>query len=521
MKLKALPNRLYNIIFHTHTISGLFISGALYIIFFAGAFSLFKDAFFLWENPSLRRYESVTPDFEKILKGIDNEIPDYDWEDDTFILLGNKERPLAWIFGHIKKEGDGHEHTRIQYHPASDTFYKNENSTIGETLYRLHFLDQIPYAGRYLAGFVSLFFLFATLTGVLIHWKNIARKFTGFSLKGGWKQIWTSSHTVLGLLGLPFQIMYAITGAFYLLAILALAPVVMMYFNGDIEAAFKVIDPLGGVVSPYEAKPAGKLFSINELAAKAQTEYPDYEPESIQLKAYGREDAILHIALKGNDFLAGTALVSYSMKDGQLIHEIIPGKNKKYKDSVRNAIDSLHFGNFGGVWLKIVYFLLALLTCFIIISGILLWKEARNKKIYTEKERRFNHQVTIAHLAVCFGLFPAIPVLFCAELLVPYSGGEHVFLVRTGFFVSWFLFIIIGLFLKTEIRQVRFYLLLTAIGAVMVPVANGLKTGDWFWVSYTEKIPTVGNIDLCWLIAGVICSVFLYLSYQRKNSLDQ
>ncbi len=516
MRLKALPNRLYNIIFHTHTISGLLISGALYVIFFAGAFSLFKDAYFLWENPGLRKYESVATDFDKIMKSIDNEIEKYDWEDDTFILLGNEERPLAWIFGHIKTEGEGHEHTRIQYHPASDTFYKTENSTIGETLYRLHFLDQIPYAGRYLAGFVSLFFLFATLTGILIHWKNIVQKFTGFSLKGGWKQIWTNSHTVFGLLGLPFQIMYAITGAFYLLAILALAPVVLMYFNGDIEAAFKVIDPLGGVVSPYEAKPAENLFSINELVQQSLADYPDYEPESIQIKAYGREDGILHIALKGHEFLAGTALISYSLKDGSLINEIIPGKNKKYKDSVRNGIDSLHFGNFGGTWLKIVYFLLALITCFIIISGILLWKEARNKKIYPEKEKRFNHKVTIFHLALCFALLPAITVLFCAELLIPYTGENHIFWVRTAFFLSWLIFGVIGLFLKTEIRQVRFYLLLTAIGAFAVPLVNGFATGDWFWVSYAKHLYTVGNIDVCWLMTGFVACGLLYMRAQKN-----
>ncbi|MBN4724627.1 PepSY domain-containing protein, partial [Escherichia coli] len=92
-------------------------------------------------------------------------------------------------------------------------------------LYRLHFFDQIPfYIGRYIAGFVALFFLFAVIAGVLIHWRNIVSKFYGFSLKGSLKQIWTSSHTVFGLLGLPFQLMYAVTGAYYMLSILILAP---------------------------------------------------------------------------------------------------------------------------------------------------------------------------------------------------------------------------------------------------------------------------------------------------------
>ena len=32
-------NRIYNILFHTHTVSGIVISVALYVIFFTGSFS--------------------------------------------------------------------------------------------------------------------------------------------------------------------------------------------------------------------------------------------------------------------------------------------------------------------------------------------------------------------------------------------------------------------------------------------------------------------------------------------------
>jgi len=48
MKLKALQPRLYNILFHTHTVSGIVISFALFVIFYAGAFSLFRDELYRW-----------------------------------------------------------------------------------------------------------------------------------------------------------------------------------------------------------------------------------------------------------------------------------------------------------------------------------------------------------------------------------------------------------------------------------------------------------------------------------------
>jgi uncharacterized iron-regulated membrane protein len=45
-----MSNRIYNILFHTHTISGIFISLALYVIFFAGSFSFFRDEINSWER---------------------------------------------------------------------------------------------------------------------------------------------------------------------------------------------------------------------------------------------------------------------------------------------------------------------------------------------------------------------------------------------------------------------------------------------------------------------------------------
>ena len=43
-------NRIYNVLFNTHTISGIIISAALYVIFFAGSFSFFRDEIISWER---------------------------------------------------------------------------------------------------------------------------------------------------------------------------------------------------------------------------------------------------------------------------------------------------------------------------------------------------------------------------------------------------------------------------------------------------------------------------------------
>ena len=87
------------------------------------------------------------------------------------------------------------------------------------------------------------FFLFATITGICIHWKNILVKFSDFSTKGKLKQVWTKSHTVLGVIGIPFQIIYATTGAVFGLLNLLLLPSALVLFDGKTEPIFENIEP--------------------------------------------------------------------------------------------------------------------------------------------------------------------------------------------------------------------------------------------------------------------------------------
>ena len=204
-KLKGLNPRLYNIMFHTHTVSGIVISFALFIIFYAGAFSLFRHELYKWENPLARFETQKNVDYDKTLKLVEN----YTNEKDAFskILLrpSTDSNPFIKFNGTYKEPKDGVKFVQFYINPHTDKVYKNPHvfkhsksalTYMGDTIYRLHYLRAIiPVYGIYVAGFVAFFFLFAIITGILIHWKNILNKFYAFTAKGKWKQIWTNGHT--------------------------------------------------------------------------------------------------------------------------------------------------------------------------------------------------------------------------------------------------------------------------------------------------------------------------------------
>jgi uncharacterized iron-regulated membrane protein len=513
-KLKGLSPRLYNITFNTHTVSGIVISFGLYVIFFAGAFSLFKDEFYQWENTAARQTSVPPVNYDQMLTSLKKSIPRFDLSEDITIVTESAEIPLVKVYGHlIVPKGKPEQHYYTNYFPATGTFVKDEKTTVGETLYRLHFFDQIPFIGKYLSGFVALFFAFAVITGVMIHWQNMLTKFHGFSLKGSLKNLWTNAHTVFGLLGLPFQLMYAITGAYYMLSFLVLLPVVMVFYGGNQEKAINDIIPERAMEVSEKSPLTTNNLGITSILAKVKSENPELDLHYLQIRHYDREDGIVSASLENSKTFAGSGSVAVRLKDGELISNKLPG-TRNYAESILPGISRLHFATFGGTALKVIYFLLALFTCFVIISGVLLWKEARNKKSYTAKQKQFHHRVTMCYLAISFGLFPATAILFIAELLVP-NVENHVFLVRTTFFVSWLVLSLAGLMLKTESRITWFYLFAGGLLSVLVPLTNGFVTGDWIFSAWSNGLYYTALTDAFWAVTGVI-SLTLAMSIRRS-----
>jgi uncharacterized iron-regulated membrane protein len=509
MKLKGPGNRAYNIFFHTHTVSGIVISVALYIIFFAGAFTLFKSEFYTWENPLFRKHISADEiRTSEVFKALYKEKPTLDINEDIYITLPSEHSPLVNIYGHLTPGKDGKEiHFTTKMHPETYAIHEAGSSTIGETLYRLHFLDQIPYLGRWLAGFVALFFVFATITGLLIHWKNMLPKFWSFSFRGAWKQIWTNSHTVFGLLGLPYQLMYAITGAFYLLLLLVLLPAVMVFYKGNPEKVYAMAYPNMAVTYDKNAKTADNFGKVEEIYKKVEQDFNGkFEIISVNTRNIMKEDGAINFRLRSLDkkTFASYGYLGYRLKNGSEVYSSLPGVNKTYTHSVVEAIGHLHFATFGGILVKTLYFLMALFTCFVIVSGILIWKEARKNKNYTDQQKRFHHRVTVVFLAICFGLFPATAILFHAELWIK-GGEQHKLWVDTTFFLSWLLLTIAGIVRYDEKKLTRFYLFAGGVFSVTVPLTNGLTTGDWLWKSLSSGQNYIAGTDLFWLITGITC----------------
>lgn len=351
MKFKSLKPRLHNVIFHTHTISGIVISFALFVCFYAGAVALFMDEMYRWENPEAR-IETPDPakiDYDKVVSVVEKNVADFDKGVQFGFFPPTKEKPLIVFYGTSKKADGRVERFMAYINPVT---YKmtadlEPKTHMGQTIYELHFFNQIPLIGFYLSGFVAFFFLFAIITGLLTHWKNIINKFYAFTTEGKWKQIWTHGHISLGFITLPFQIIYAVTGALLGLSVLLLAPSAFLMFNGDTSEVLKAISPDANIKYEETATLIDGGYGFNNAFSKVSHAYPETDITYLYSTNYGKEDGTVSVRVDDEKGIASDGTFVYAYKDGRLLASIEPYTRPYAKTEHLLMVKTHNFATFG------------------------------------------------------------------------------------------------------------------------------------------------------------------------------
>ncbi|MBL0741426.1 PepSY-associated TM helix domain-containing protein [Chryseolinea lacunae] len=518
-----MEKRSYNIFFDLHTVSGIVISVLVYVIFFAGSFAFFRNEIINWERGDVVNVRtSIDLDLDQALDTLHKEYNLYGR--DITITRPNDERRVSVYLTPSKdtllnkqgREGDF-------LYLDSETFktYSYENSyTLGEFLYRLHFFAQVPYpTGYFLSGFTALFLFFAVLTGVLVHWKKIVTNFYLFRPREKLKTVWTDAHTVLGTIGLPFQAIYAVTGAFFMINILLLIPNALVLYNGD-DA--KVYDDLGYNHQQFEFKhkPLAAPVHINAFMDRAHHEWNDYHVAEIIVHNYGDEG--MHVLAEGhlanNVQLTSQGELILNVASNQIVHRRDPHEGASYVEKVKHLLYSLHYGDYAGTGLRYVSFWLGLLSCFVVITGILVWLEARNKKSIPEKQKKFNRMVGHIFLSICLAMYPVTALSFIVTKLVPSEfDAERQTLLYSVYFIVWLVLAVVCSGWRNNARTNSVTLWSGAVLGLFVPVVNGVVTGNWFWLCVFDGRIDFFVVDFLWITLSLFSFLALWQIKKKRT----
>lgn len=520
-----MSNRIYNVLFNTHTVSGIVISVALYVIFFAGSFSFFRDEIISWErNEPVKEAGLSGTDFDRLLDTLSVREPVYG-RDITFNQYYKERRVNVSLTPSRDTLAPKEAATRKFFYLDKENFRSYDyfsNYSIGEFLYRLHFFAQLNFygtSGYLLAGLVAFFFLFAVITGVLVHWNKIVTNFYTFRPWAKLKTMWTDAHTTLGILGLPYQFVYALTGTYLMIGASVMAPPIAAFLYDNNTAKMYEDFGIGAADYSMNMEKQQAPVSVNALVEKTRNTWKDFEVRTVTVHNYG--DTGMHVSVEGLPLnkasFTGKGKMVLKASTGEVVYEKSPFRNTSYLDGATNVLQKLHFGDYGGLGLRIIYFILGMVSCFVIISGVMIWLVARDKKSISDKKRRFNAWVVWIYLSVCLSMYPATALTFAmVKAFVHDFDPSRITWIYRIFFYSWLVLSVLFTIKKDNYFVNKYTLLSGSLIGFLVPVVNGVVSGNWMWVTFSAGHYGIFFIDVFWTVLSVT-TLIVGLKLKRKQ----
>jgi len=463
----------------------------LYIMFFAGALTLFHGELEVWQEPLAQEPPSRVSHqglFERALAKLPLQ-PESVWFQPS--------ATRAAQIGYTDPKTDTWR--QFLFDVQTDRLIE-ERERLADFLYGLHFLwHEVTGDWLYrLSGFLAVALLLALVTGVLIHLKDIVRQFHQFRPDKSRRVLWSDMHKVLGVMGLPFQAMYGFTGALIVLGPLLVGAFVEPVFGGHSKRAEAELLGWTGEAEGKAGAPAAVL-SLDELLARARRVEPDLALEGFSVRHPGRAGGTVdvHGPVRGaTPESHGT--VRLRLVDGSVLKVDSPA-TESASGATWRWVRGLHYAYFGGRPLRFLFFALALATCATILTGNWVWLARR------EARRESPGNVVLAGLTVGVGAgtLVATAVLFLVSRLLPldFQGRgrteEIVFVSVLGFCVIWACVV--------ENRRALWWQGLGLAGVLLLPVP--LLAARWSPAGLFGPGPTnpaVVGVDIAILVVGLV-----------------
>jgi uncharacterized iron-regulated membrane protein len=314
---------------------------------------------------------------------------------------------------------------------------------------------------------VCLLYGLALVSGVVIYAPILVRNL--FALRPGknLKRWWQDAHNVIGMLSLPFHVIFAWSGAVLALGLMLLVPFQYMVYQGKLLQLLQR-DFYGApqVAASHVAKPT---LPVATLLQRGRAAMPGMDVEGLSYVNIG--DANARVTIYGSmqqRRLNQLASVTLDGATGDVVDKVAPRTMTPGMAMLR-GLQALHFGNFGHDTVKWLYFVLGLAGAFLFYSGNLLWIETRRKRNQVAQPRRTRVMAALT-LGVCLGCVAGVSAVFIAGALLPGMGEPVYFAV---FFAC-----ILWAFLRQPARAGHELLWLCALTTAAIPVAGWIGSGE-------------------------------------------
>ncbi len=434
-----------------HTWTGILTGMALFIAFYAGALTVFKEPLTRWATPPavvapvpleeapalIARTLQARPD---VAKGFS-------------IHLQDAEHVPARMTWEVRDgQADDHDESSIRHHVAylgaGGELRLEESAPSGlmpfvDVLHRVVGLPVDSDPNRWFMGIVASLYAIALVSGVIVLLPSLVKDFFALRVGKNLKRMWLDAHNVVGIVSLPFHI------------VMALSSVVFAFHDGiyDLQDKLMYEDKLesvfqrsGGGAPAGEARNPADMLTPAELLAQARDLAPGFEPYTLQYQQVTSPRAIVRVWGKDDSAVSPRArggFVALDPYSGKVLNrDYLPG-GQDAPNLWISSFFALHMASFGGAAVQWLYFLLGLAGAWLFYSGNLLWIETRRKRANRQTgeipvQRLDTRLMASATVGVCLGCVCGISLMMVAsKWLSGYVGDLNAWL-RALYYVAFF-----------------------------------------------------------------------------------
>jgi len=416
--------RLYKTV---HTWTGIVAGMALFIAFYAGALTIFKEPIARWVAPpspgaaavplaqapqliarTLAAHPAAARSFRIHLQETEH-VP---------ARVGWSERPPGG--GDHDRSHDRHYFATLQA-DGVPLIEETKQSRVAEFIDVLHRVVGLPFdndPNRWVMGAISALYAVALVSGVIVLLPTLVKDFFALRLGKNLKRMWLDAHNVIGIVSLPFHVIMALSAVVFAFHDGIYFVQDKLLYQGQLESLWSRTPPKGPAPPPRDVS---AMLPPAELIARAKTLSPTLEPVALDYSGVTTPRAVVRVWVRDASTYQRSANGGFAALDpytGQVRStEYLPGRQDAGNATITSFF-SLHFGTFGGTPVQWMYFVLGLAGAFLFYSGNLLWVESRRKadrgKGAPAVQKRSTFLMAAATVGVCLGCVAGISATLVA-----------------------------------------------------------------------------------------------------------
>ena len=257
----------------------------------------------------------------------------------------------------------------------------DRGESVMEFLLQLHTDMFLGLPGMLFLGFMGFLFTLAIVSGVVLY-APFMRKldFGTLRRKQSTRLKWLDYHNLLGIVTLAWALVVGLTGVINTLE----QPIIYTWRTS--ELADLVAENEGAVQTGERASLAAAVNEAVRLAPEMELQFVAFPGSGFSTSA--------HYAI----FLHGNSPLTENIITPVLVHagtgDVAGLREMPWYTKALSLSRPLHFGDYGGLFLKLVWFALDLITIVVLITGLYLWLARREPARRRTENKTFLERTT-------------------------------------------------------------------------------------------------------------------------------